>query len=110
MSETAGTESTERFDVKRWIRPRALGYVSLDKHVHTAGGLHYNDPTYGIEPKDMLRYAVAEDLDIADILICGPNCYYQNDKYFTGHADSVSTPDNVMTDNIEISQFQCNAA
>ncbi len=32
----------------------------------------------------MLRYAVGEDLDIADIMIWGPNWYYQKDKYFTG--------------------------
>ncbi len=109
VTVTAGTGSTERFDLKRWINPRALGYVSLDKHVHTAGCLHYNDPTYGIEPKDMLRYAVGEDLDIADIMIWGPNWYYQKDKYFTGHADPVSTPNNVVTHNIEISQFPSSA-
>ena len=105
----AGSPSTERFDLKRWINPRALGYISLDKHVHTAGCLHYNDPTYGIEPKDMLRYAVGEDLDIADIMIWGPNWYYQKEKYFTGHADPVSTPNNVVTHNIEISQFPSSA-
>jgi hypothetical protein len=80
----AGSPSTERFDLKRWINPRALGYISLDKHVHTAGCLHYNDPTYGVEPRDILRYAVGEDLDIADILIWGPNWYYQKERYFTG--------------------------
>ena len=84
MTVTAGTGSTERFDLKRWINPRALGYVSLDKHVHTAGCLHYNDPTYGIEPKDMLRYAVGEDLDIADIMIWGPNWYYQKGRFVLG--------------------------
>lgn len=40
----------------------------------------------------MLRYAVGENLDIADILIWGPNWYYQKDKYFTGRSDPVSTP------------------
>jgi hypothetical protein len=104
-----GSPSTERFDLKRWINPRALGFVSLDKHVHSAGCLHYNDPAYGVEPKDMLRYAVGEDLDIADILIWGPNWYYQKDKYFTGRADPVSTPNNVVTHNLEISQFPSSA-
>jgi hypothetical protein len=109
ISVPADAPSTERFELKRWIDPRSLGYVSLDKHVHTAGCLHYNDPTYGIEPKDMLRYAVGEDLDIADIMIWGPNWYYQKDKYFTGHQDPVSTPNNVVTHNIEISQFPSSA-
>ncbi len=101
--------STEKFVLKRWINPRALGYVSLDKHVHTAGCLHYNDPAYGIEPKDMLRYATGEDLDIADILIWGPNWYYQKAKYFTGQPDPVSTPNNVVTHNLEVSQFPSSA-
>ena len=105
----ADQPSTERFELKRWINPRALGFVSLDKHVHTAGCLHYNDPTYGIEPKDMLRYAVGEDLDIADILIWGPNWYFQKAKYFTGHPDPVSTANNVVTHNIEVSQFPSSA-
>jgi hypothetical protein len=99
----------EKFVLKRWINPRALGYVSLDKHVHTAGCLHYNDPAYGIEPKDMLRYATGEDLDIADILIWGPNWYYQKAKYFTGQPDPVSTPNNVVTHNLEVSQFPSSA-
>jgi hypothetical protein len=101
--------STEKFALKRWINPRSLGYVSLDKHVHTAGCLHYNDPAYGIEPKDMLRYATGEDLDIADILIWGPNWYYQKAKYFTGQPDPVSTPNNVVTHNLEVSQFPSSA-
>jgi len=100
---------TEKILLKRWINPRSLGYVSLDKHVHTAGCLHYNDPAYGIEPKDMLRYSTGEDLDAADILIWGPNWYYQKAKYFTGQPDPVSTPNNVVTHNVEVSQFPSSA-
>jgi len=77
ITVAANKPMTEKFSLKRWINPRAQGYVSLDKHVHTAGCLHYNDPAYGIEPKDMLRYTTGEDLDAADILIWGPNWYYQ---------------------------------
>lgn len=105
----AGVESVEKFSFKRWINPRSLGYVSLDKHVHTAGCMHYNDPSYGIEPKDMLRYTTGEDLDVADILIWGPNWYYQKEKYFTGQPDAVSTPNNVVTHNLEVSQFPSSA-
>jgi hypothetical protein len=105
----ANTPMTEKFALKRWINPRSLGYVSLDKHVHTAGCLHYNDPAYGIEPKDMLRYTTGEDLDAADILIWGPNWYYQKAKYFTGQPDPVSTPNNVVTHNLEVSQFPSSA-
>jgi hypothetical protein len=105
----AGTTPTVEFKLQRWINPRALGYTSDDKHVHTAGCLHYNDPTYGITPDDMLRYAVGEDLDIADIMIWGPNWYYQKKKYFTGKPSPVSTDKNIVTHNLEISQFPSSA-
>jgi hypothetical protein len=109
ITVAANGPMTEKFPLKRWINPRSLGYVSLDKHVHTAGCLHYNDPAYGIEPKDMLRYATGEDLDAADILIWGPNWYYQKARYFTGQPDPVSTPNNVVTHNVEVSQFPSSA-
>jgi hypothetical protein len=109
ITVAANKPMTEKFLLKRWINPRSLGYVSLDKHVHTAGCLHYNDPAYGIEPKDMLRYTAGEDLDAADILIWGPNWYYQKAKYFTGQPDPVSTPNNVVTHNLEVSQFPSSA-
>lgn len=101
--------TTIKVALKRWINPRSLGYTSNDKHVHTAGCMHYNDPTYGLTPEDMLRYAVGEDLDIADILIWGPNFYYQKEKYFTGKPSLVSTAKNVVTHNLEISQFPSSA-
>src|SRR3984957_751419 len=109
ITVAANKPMTEKILLKRWINPRSLGYVSLDKHVHTAGCLHYNDPAYGIEPKDMLRYSTGEDLDAADILIWGPNWYYQKAKYFTGQPDPVSTPNNVVTHNVEVSQFPSSA-
>jgi len=105
----AGTTPTLEFKLTRWIDPESLGYTSDDKHVHTAGCLHYNDPTYGLTPEDMLRYAVGEDLDIADIMIWGPNFYYQKKKYFTGKPSPVSTDKNVVTHNLEISQFPSSA-
>lgn len=102
----ASNPPTVEVQLKRWFNPQAQGWTSNDGHVHTAGCLHYNDPTYGVTPKDMLRYATGEDLDIADILIWGPNWYYQKEKYFTGnHPHPVSTDKNVVTHNLEISQF-----
>ncbi len=105
----AGARPVEEFRLKRWFNPQARGWTSNDKHVHTAGCLHYNDPAYGIEPKDMFRYAVGEDLDVSDIMIWGPNWYYQKEKYFTGKIDPVSTNKNVVTHNLEISQFPSSA-
>ncbi|MGI9303224.1 MAG: CehA/McbA family metallohydrolase [Gammaproteobacteria bacterium] len=106
----AGAKPTEEFKLERWFNPQARGWKSNDGHVHTAGCLHYNDPTYGLTPEDMLRYAVGEDLDIADTLIWGPNWYYQKEKYFTGkHPDPASTDKNIVAFNLEISQFPSSA-
>jgi len=105
VTVASGETPTVKIDLKRWINTQQLGYTSDDKHVHTAGCLHYNDPTYGLTPEDMMRYAVGEDLDIADIMIWGPNFYYQKEKYFTGKPSPVSTAKNVVTHNLEISQF-----
>jgi hypothetical protein len=105
ITVAAGQDAAIDVKLKRWINTQALGLTSDDKHVHTAGCLHYNDPTYGLTPEDMLRYAVGEDLDIADIMIWGPNFYYQKEKYFTGKPSPVSTAKNVVTHNLEISQF-----
>ena len=96
-------------DLENWIEPNKLGYTSNDKHLHTAGCMHYNDPTYGLTPEDMMRYTVGEDLDVADVMIWGPNFYYQKEKYFTGKPSPVSTDKNVVTHNLEISQFPSSA-
>ena len=106
----AGSKPVVEVQLQRWLNPQAKGWTSNDKHVHSAGCLHYNDPAYGVTPTDMLRYGTGEDLDISDIMIWGPNWYYQKEKYFTGkHPDPVSTPKNVVTHNLEISQFPSSA-
>ena len=56
-----------------------------------------------------MRYTVGEDLDVADVMIWGPNFYYQKEKYFTGKPSPVSTDKNVVTHNLEISQFPSSA-
>ena len=109
LTVKSGSAPTIKIRPKRWVYPQELGWTSNDKHLHTAGCMHYNDPTYGVTPADMLRYAVGEDLDVADVMIWGPNFYYQKEKYFTGKPDPVSTNKNVVIHNLEISQFPSSA-
>ena len=41
--------------LERWIDPSKFGWYSGDHHVHAAGCSHYQNPTEGVLPKDMLR-------------------------------------------------------
>lgn len=109
LSVKAGGSPSMKIALKRWVHPQKMGWTSNDKHLHTAGCLHYNDPTYGLTPAAMMRYTVGEDLDVADVMIWGPNFYYQKEKYFTGKPDPVSDEKNIVIHNLEISQFPSSA-
>ena len=67
-----------------------LGWYSADHHVHAAGCSHYDSPTEGVNPKDMWRQALGEDLNIAAELAWGPSWYHQK-TFFTGKDDPLST-------------------
>lgn len=51
--------------------------------VHAAGCAHYDSPTEGVGPEDMLRHILGEDLNIGCVLSWGP-CWYTQKKYFEG--------------------------
>ena len=53
------------FRLDRWIDPAKLGWYSGDHHIHAAGCAHYEKPTEGVYPKDMMRYILGEDLKVA---------------------------------------------
>ena len=57
---------TQSLDVKlrRWIDPAAFGWYSGDHHVHAAGCSHYENPTEGVGPEDMMRHVLGEDLNV----------------------------------------------
>ena len=40
------------------------GWFSGDHHVHAAGCGHYESPTEGVTPADMMRHILGEDLDV----------------------------------------------
>jgi hypothetical protein len=60
------------FELKRWIHPLARGWVSGDHHVHAAGCAHYENPTEGVTPGDMMRHILGEDLNVGCVLSWGP--------------------------------------
>jgi hypothetical protein len=92
------------FRLKRWINPAALGWYSGDHHIHAAGCSHYEAPTQGVLPKDMIRHIRGEALNVGDVLTWGP-CYYYQKQFFEAKTNPLSTPDNLMRYDVEVSGF-----
>ena len=46
------------FPLERWIDPAKLGWFSGDHHIHAAGCMHYESPTQGVLPQDMIRHII----------------------------------------------------
>jgi hypothetical protein len=95
---------TETFELKRWIHPAAKGWYSGDHHVHAAGCAHYESPTEGVTPEDMMRHILGEDLDVGCCLSWGP-CWYHQKRYFEGKPNALSTPDHLLRYDVEVSGF-----
>jgi hypothetical protein len=95
---------TAAFALERWIDPAARGWYSGDHHIHAAGCLHYETPTVGVEPRDMMRHIVGEALNIGAVLTWGPGYYYQK-QFFNGRDHQLSTPHHRMRYDLEVSGF-----
>ena len=94
----------ESFALKRWIHVAKLGWFSGDHHIHAAGCGHYERPTEGVTPEDMMRHILGEDLDVGCVLSWGP-CWYAQKAFFEGKNHPLSTPDNLMRYDVEVSGF-----
>ncbi len=94
----------ESFTLERWIDPAKLGWYSGDHHVHAAGCGHYESPTEGVSPSDMMRQILGEDLKVGCVLSWGP-CWYAQKQYFQGENDPLSTPEYLMRYDVEVSGF-----
>lgn len=92
------------FELTRWIHPKARGWYSGDHHVHAAGCKHYDSPTEGVGPADMMRHIVGEDLNVGCVLSWGP-CWYTQKQFFEGKAHALSKPDYLMRYDVEVSGF-----
>jgi hypothetical protein len=95
---------TESFQLKRWVHPAARGWYSGDHHIHAAGCSHYESPTEGVAPEDMMRHILGEDLDVGCCLSWGP-CWYHQKRYFEGKPNPLSTPSHILRYDVEVSGF-----
>ena len=102
VPETA--QHHESFRLQRWIKLADLGWYSGDHHVHAAGCAHYEAPTQGVTPQAMMRHLVGEDLNVGCVLSWGP-CWYYQKQFFNGQVHELSTNDNVMRYDVEVSGF-----
>ena len=71
-------------------------------HRHAAGCAHYEKPTEGVYPRDMMRYILGEDLKVGSVLSWGPGWYFQK-TFFEGKDNLLSTNENLMRYDVEVS-------
>lgn len=100
----ASATHSESFDLKRWIHPAAKGWYSGDHHIHAAGCAHYDSPTEGVTPEDMMRHVLGEDLNVGCCLTWGP-CWYHQKRYFEGKVHPLSTASHLLRYDVEVSGF-----
>jgi hypothetical protein len=98
------TPHTEAFRLRRWIKLADYGWFSGDHHVHAAGCKHYEVPTQGVTPADMMRHILGEDLNVGCVLTWGP-CWYHQKQFFSGEVDQLSSKDYLMRYDVEVSGF-----
>ncbi len=100
----AGDPKPLDVQLKRWIHMADHGWFSGDHHVHAAGCAHYENPTEGVTPQDMVRHLVGEDLNVGCVLSWGP-CWYYQKQFFDGRVSELSPPGNLMRYDVEVSGF-----
>jgi hypothetical protein len=94
----------ESFRLRRWIHLKELKWFSGDHHVHAAGCAHYESPSQGVGPRDMMRHILGEDLNVACVLSWGP-CWYFQKQYFEGRVSDLSREHHLMRYDVEVSGF-----
>ena len=92
------------FAMQRWIDPAKYHWYSGDHHVHAAGCSHYQNPTEGVRPDDMVRQIQGEKLNVGAVLTWGP-CYYYQKQFFSGKDHPLSKPNGLMHYDLEVSGF-----
>src|SRR5438876_9843291 len=103
--EVAAASANEvSFAMKRWIDPPKYHWYSGDHHVHAAGCSHYQNPTEGVQPDDMVRQIQGEKLNVGAVLTWGP-CYYYQKQFFSGKDHPLSKPNQLMHYDLEVSGF-----
>src|SRR5262245_48586868 len=100
----AGKPQTLTFKLDRWIDLKKHQWYSGDHHIHAAGCMHYETPSQGVLPEDMIRHILGEDLNVGSVLTWGP-CYYYQKQFFEAKDNKLSTPENLMRYDVEVSGF-----
>ena len=100
----AGSRRRCEFDLTRWIDPPTRGWYSGDHHIHAAGCSHYESPTEGVRPEDMMRHVLGEALSVGAVLNWGPGYYHQR-QYFEAKDNRLSTPSTLLRYDLEVSGF-----
>lgn len=100
---------TVRYQVKRWIDPSLRGWWSGDHHIHAAGCQHYESPTQGVKPEDMIRHTMGEDLKVGCCLTWGP-CFDFQKRFFTGSVAEQSNYPYLLRYDVEVSGFGSHAS
>ncbi|MCP4788161.1 MAG: CehA/McbA family metallohydrolase [Fuerstiella sp.] len=90
--------------LKRWIHVAQRNWYSGDHHVHAAGCSHYDSPTEGVGPEDMMRHILGEDLNVGCVLSWGP-CWYTQKQFFEAEVSQLSQPRYLMRYDVEVSGF-----
>ncbi|HEY2933017.1 MAG TPA: CehA/McbA family metallohydrolase [Acidobacteriota bacterium] len=90
--------------LRRWIDPSKQGWYSGDHHIHAAGCSHYENPTQGVQPRDMWAQILGEALNVGCVLTWGP-CYYYQKQFFSGQDHPLSTADQLIHYDLEVSGF-----
>jgi hypothetical protein len=99
-----GVSQKESFTLRRWTHAAARRWFSGDHHVHAAGCAHYENPTEGVTPADMMRHILGEDLNVGCVLSWGP-CWYAQKQYFEGKTSALSRQGYLMRYDVEVSGF-----
>ena len=100
----SGVPPPVEFRLSRWIDPAAHGWYSGDHHIHAAGCSHYESPTEGVRPEDMMRHVLGEALSVGAVLNWGPGYYHQR-QYFTARDHPLSTASTLLRYDLEVSGF-----
>lgn len=101
---TDKTDQEVSIQLQRWINPANFGWFSGDHHIHAAGCSHYTSPTEGVNPEDMMRHLLGEAVNVGSVLTWGSG--YNHQKYFfEGKDNKLSTKENLLRYDLEISGF-----
>ena len=98
------TAASLDFRLRRWIDPPSRGWYSGDHHIHAAGCSHYESPTEGVRPEDMMRHVLGEALSVGAVLNWGPSYYHQR-QFFESRDNKVSTDSTLLRYDLEVSGF-----